>query len=427
MPISDQDNTYVNILSRQPEPTEPVSVYDLIGNTLFPNYVNAESGPEAVEGLVRDIFPIYDVLKRDYRGEPVDGIDVALSAPGLGNAVKPVAALFPLAMRKQLQRVKGMQGKERELQEFSKLAPQDAREMRILRMYHNNVADPADALRIERAKMRRLDDVLMRKGVDLYPPSAVQMYKQGIKPVDLEVDKMMREKYGISPNDKVFGRDDALAYAKYIEEAADEADLSPYAPHPGQAYAKQMQDDIRNTMYNHHLDMDFAAAEEAWKNRRAYREAVADQLRQGYDLLGRRDIGQLSPEDYTRLQGLAANIRKFGNPQQRKAFDDTWGVFLKQEQPHIDISDMPTGEDIAKDYRKRYRDSDRAEDIKMIQRGRKAMGEMYDPSTRQVSNGQAYVNMYKLYDDIMRNGTDAEKAAWMRTWGKARKEGYLDK
>ena len=422
MPISDQDNTYVNILSTQPE--KPVSTYDLISNALLPNYANAEPGPEAVEGLVRDLFPIYDILKRDYKGEPVGGTDIVLSAPGLGNAVKPVAALLPLAMRKQLQRVKGMQGKERELPDLS---PLDAREMRVLRMYNKNVADPADALRIERAKMRRLDDVLMRKGVDLDPPSTVQMYRQGIKPVDLEVDKMMREKYGISPNDKVFGRDDATAYAKYIEEASDEDGLSPYIPHPGQEYARQMQDDINNTVYGHHLDLDFAAAEEAWRNRRAYREAVADQLRQGYDMLGRREIGQLSPDEYARLQSLAANVQKSGNQQQRKAFDDTWGVFLKQDRPHVDVDNMPTGEDIAKGYRKKYRDSDRAEDIKMIQRGREAMGRLYDPSTRKVTDGQAYVNMYKLYDDIMRNGTDAEKAAWMRTWGKARKEGYLDK
>lgn len=335
---SPRDNTSVRLQSRKrPKQSSFIddlvegvnTVWDIGGNALVPHY--HESG-DAFD-LVYDIplvGPGMHAMKysgTEQSDDLGDLIDIGTSMPGLGTGAKTLMALFPVSLAKNIDRFKyklngrkGFDGADR----FAS-TPQERSAARRLSKYGSNVDEMIDlndmrpeTINKDLYNLRKLEANEMYKGVPLDEPGTVTRYKNNITPRDIAVDKALRDKLHISPNDEVFGANDAYKWFDYVKQTGGEPDI---IKRTAMDAAYDVTDEAENA---------FQAARKRFNDSRNKRKAYVDVGKRGRQQV-RDDITEqtaksVTPQDRIKLMQLRAELE--ADPTRLEAFDDMFGDLL---------------------------------------------------------------------------------------------------
>lgn len=335
---SPRDNTSVRLQSRkQPKQSSFIddlvegvnTVWDIGGNALVPHY--HESG-DAFD-LVYDIplvGPELHAMKysgTEQSDDLGDIIDIGTSMPGVGTGAKTLMALFPVSLAKNIDRfkykLKGRKGAD-DLDRYTS-APQDRAAARRLSKYDTRVNEMIDlndvrpeTINKDLSNLRRLELNEMYKDVPLREPGMVTRYKQNITPTDMAVDKAMRDKFKIGPNDEVFGAKDAYDWFDYVKQTGGEPDV---IKRTAMDATYDVSDEAENA---------FQAARKRFNDSRNKRKAYVDVGKRGRQQV-RDDITEqtaksVTPQDRIKLMQLRAELE--ADPTRLEAFDDMFGDLL---------------------------------------------------------------------------------------------------
>lgn len=262
----------------------PGAVSDFVDNGLLRNYNAAETGPDRIMGLSRDLIPFWDMVYRGETGGDLEATDAL-------NFLPPGFAYMPGPMMVLLNRAR-----------LAKRANRPLTEAELL-------------------EMAKVEEREMRKGERLDPPSMTRRMLQNITDEDLAVDKAMREA-GLAPNSEVFGTKDFLDWLEYLKASG--ADVG--------AAANKIQDRI----YEMSTSSEFKKARDAFMKRREARKSAAELLRENreglidmFDYFAKMEK-ITEPEDFGALLQLKKKVEATGDGQLIKDFGKTYERLIKK-------------------------------------------------------------------------------------------------
>lgn len=234
MPTVKPDKTRVSADYRKPTPTlndrlatVPGGVAEFVDEGILRNYNEAETGPERVLGLARDVVPMVDMI---YRAENGDGGEVT----GVLNFLPPGAATLPGPMVKMLAKA------------------------RAARQVGKSLGDD------ELLEMAKLEEREMRKNAQLKQPSMMRRFLENITDEDLNVDRAMRQA-GYAPNEDVFTTKDLNDWIDYLTLSGADAGLAA--------------NEIKDMIYAASTSQKFTNLRQDFLRRRRARQSAADLLR----------------------------------------------------------------------------------------------------------------------------------------------------
>lgn len=323
---SPRDNTSVRLQSRK-RPKESSFIDDLVegintvwdvgSSALTPHYHESGSPYDLIYDVPL-VGPGMHAMKysgTEQSDDLNDLIDVGASMPGLGTGAKTLMALFPVSLAKNIDRFKyklnGRKGFDADARRLSKYNPN------VNEMIDLNDMRP-ETINKDLSNLRRLELNEMYKGVPIREPGIVTRYKQNITPTDIAVDKALRDKLHISPNNEVFGSNDAYKWFDYVKQTGGEPDV---IKRTAMDAAENVPDEAENA---------FRAAKKRFDDSRNKRKAYVDVGRRGRQQV-RDDITEqtaksVTPQDRIKLMQLRAELE--ADPTRLEAFDDMFGDLL---------------------------------------------------------------------------------------------------